>query len=230
MTAAEGEMAAVAPGGRQTRNRAGGDDGDPGARPVPALRRGGVVEDDDETLLRRIAAEDQAAFRLLVERHIDRAYALALRILQNAADADDVVQDCFLKVWTHGARWEEGRAKFSTWLHRVVANRCIDLRRSPRMADIGEAPEPVDEQTDTLGDLQRAQVSTLLDGALARLPDQQRIAIVLSYHENMSNADIAEVMETTVMAVESLLKRGRQQLRKALKGAEADIRLSFTVD
>ena len=76
-----------------------------------------------------------------MRRHIDRAYALALRILDNPADADDVVQDVLLKVWTHRGRWEGGRAKFSTWLYRVVTNRCIDLRRQPRADDLENAPE-----------------------------------------------------------------------------------------
>ena len=194
------------------------------------LRRNRMSEfTSDEELLHGIAQANQEAYRLLVERHIDRAYALALRILQNKADAEDVVQDCFLKVWTHSGRWEEGRAKFSTWMHRVVANRCIDLRRIPRMADIDESPEPIDEQCDALNSLHQNQISSLLEKAIDRLPDNQRIAIILSYHENLSNGEIAEVMETTVMAVESLLKRGRQQLRKFLQTAEGDIRLSFTI-
>ena len=71
-------------------------------------------------------------------------------------------------------------------------------------------------------------MTSLLEAALSRLPDQQRVAVILSYHEAMSNAEIAEVMETTVMAVESLLKRGRQQLRKHLARSEDDIRQSFT--
>lgn len=189
--------------------------------------RGTMVVCDDDELLRRIAEDDRAAFRTLVERHIDRAYALALRILQNAADADDVVQDCMLKVWTHRHDWESGRAKFSTWLYRVVTNRCIDLRRMPRMSDIEEAPELPDGREDALTELHRAGVVCMLERALTRIPDQQRIALILSYHENMSNAEIAEVMSTTVSAVESLLKRGRQQLRRLLEGFQEDIRLSF---
>lgn len=183
--------------------------------------------DEDEELLRRIAEDDQVAFRVLVERHMDRAYALALRILQNAADADDVVQDCLLKVWTHRHRWEGGRAKFSTWLYRVVTNRCIDLRRMPRMGDIEAVPEIADDREDAVSELHRAGVVSLLESALTRIPDQQRIALILSYHESMSNAEIAEVMVTTISAVESLLKRGRQQLRRVLDRSQDDIKQSF---
>lgn len=196
------------------------------AAPVVAVCK--PAGDVDDELLDRISADDQAAYQALVERHIDRAYALALRILDNSADADDVVQDSFLKVWTHRGRWEAGRAKFSTWLYRVVTNRCIDLRRQPRNEEIDNVPEPLDAQPDATTSMQRREVNSMLESAMRKLPDQQRIALLLSYHENMSNAEIADVMETTVMAVESLLKRGRQHLKKILRRAETDIRHSFT--
>lgn len=187
-------------------------------------------EPDDDELLRRIGENDELAFRTLVERHVDRAFALALRILDNRADADDVVQDSLLKVWTHRHRWEAGRAKFSTWLYRVVTNRCIDLRRRPRNEDVEAVGEIADAAPDAVTAMHRSEVSELLDAAMNRLPDQQRIAIILSYHETMSNAEIADVMDTTVAAVESLLKRARQQLRKLLRRSEPDIRQALTDD
>ena len=104
--------------------------------------RAPVVDDIDEELLDRLAADDEAAFRLLVERHIDRAFGIALRLLGSRADAEDVVQDTMLKVWTHRGQWQHGRAKFSTWLYRVVTNRCIDLHRRPRTDNVDAVPEP----------------------------------------------------------------------------------------
>lgn len=201
--------------------------------PVTILSRtstkgGALPRDMDEELLIRISQDDQTAFRELVERHVDRAYALALRILGNAADADDVVQDCLLKVWTNRHRWEFGKAKFSTWLYRVITNRCIDLHRMPRMGDLEAAPEMPDDREDVVAEMHRADITSLLESALLRLPDQQRIAIVLSYHENLSNAEIADAMGTTVSAVESLLKRGRQHLRRLLDRAQDDIRQLFS--
>lgn len=189
-----------------------------------------LATDTDDVLLERIAANDQSAFRLLVERHIDRAYGLALRILNNRADAEDIVQDTLLKIWLHRGRWESGRAKFSTWLYRVVTNRCIDYRRQPRTEDIEHVPEVADAKPLPLDEIHKHKVTSLLDAAMERLPDQQRIALILSYHENMNNSEVAEVMQTTVMAVESLLKRGRQKLRELLRRSEKDIRGSFTDD
>jgi RNA polymerase sigma-70 factor (ECF subfamily) len=184
--------------------------------------------DQDDLLLERIAQDDERAFRMLVERHVDRAYALALRILRNATDAEDVVQDTLLKVWTHRGNWQPGKARFSTWLYRVVTNRCLDICRRPRTQDIDETPEPMDEALDALSAIHAGEVNVLLERAMGRLPNQQRIALILSYNDDLSNPEIAEIMQTTVMAVESLLKRGRQQLRAILMGVEAEIRESFT--
>jgi RNA polymerase sigma-70 factor (ECF subfamily) len=187
-----------------------------------------IVFDDDSELLDLLATGDEAAFRMLVERHIDRAYAIALRIVGNAADAEDVVQDTMLKIWSHRGRWQHGRAKFSTWLYRVVSNRCIDLRRKPRTENVETVPEVADGQPDAASIIERNELNDLLELAMQRLPEQQRVAVILSYHENMSNGEIAQVMDTTVAAVESLLKRGRQQLRQLLRRHERDIRNAFT--
>lgn len=185
------------------------------------------IYDEDEPLLNRLAANDEAAFRMLVERHIDRAFGIALRIVGSRADAEDVVQDSLLKVWTHRGRWQHGRAKFSTWLYRVITNRCIDLRRQPRSDDVDAVPEPMDTRPDAASTMQRDEVTDLLEKAMQQLPEQQRIAVIFSYHEDLSNAEIAEVMNTTIAAVESLLKRGRQQLKAILRRHERDLRHVF---
>ena len=189
-----------------------------------------LTTESDDALLERIAADDQAAFRLLVERHIDRAYGLALRIMNNQADAEDIVQETLLKIWTHRGRWEEGRAKFSTWLYRVITNRCIDVKRRPRNEDIEQVPEVADDKPLAIAEIQRHEVNSMLEAAMERLPEQQRIALIFSYTENLNNSEIAEVMQTSVAAVESLLKRGRQRLRELLRRSEKDIRGSFTDD
>src|SRR5437868_2287917 len=138
-----------------------------------------IVFDEDSELLDRLATGEEAAFRMLVERHIDRAYAIALRIVGNAADAEDVVQDTMLKIWSHRGRWQHGRAKFSTWLYRVVSNRCIDLRRKPRTENVDAVPEVADTQPDASSVIERNEVSNLLEAAMQRLPDHQRLAVIL---------------------------------------------------
>lgn len=182
----------------------------------------------DDGLLKLIGAGNEAAFRLLVERHIDRGYAVAYRILRNASDAEDVVQDAFLQVWTKRANWQPGKAKFSTWLYRVVTNRCIDQLRRPKTETMENLPELEDETSDQMMSLAKQEASDLLNAAIGRLPEQQRIALVLSYTDNLSNAEIAEIMETSVSAVEALLKRARQKLRHLLRNHGGEILSMFT--
>jgi RNA polymerase sigma factor, sigma-70 family len=193
------------------------------SRPAPASS----LQVDDDTLLERMKADDAEAYRLLVERHVDRAYALALRTLRNPADAEDVAQEALVKAWTHRHSWQPGKAKFSTWLYRVVFNRCIDLRRRPSNACIDEVAEPHDERPDSVDGIHRRQVYDRLGEAMAVLPDQQRAALTLSYFDELGNAEIADILGTTVQAVESLLKRGRQGLRDRLRRSERDIRQVF---
>lgn len=178
----------------------------------------------DDHLIERMRQNDEHAYRLLVERHIDRAYGLALRILRRPADAEDVAQEAFVKAWINRDKWQAGRAKFSTWLYRVIVNRCIDLQRAPRNEWLDDAPEPVDDAEDCVTSIQRQQVYGRLEQAVERLPDQQRTAVLLSYYEDMSNAEIAEVMGISVSATEALLKRGRQRLREILKRSAVDVK------
>jgi RNA polymerase sigma-70 factor (ECF subfamily) len=89
-------------------------------------------------------------------------------------------------------------------------------------------PEIADGQPGAVEIIERNELNGMLELAMQRLPEQQRIAVIFSYHESMSNGEIAEVMDTTVAAVESLLKRGRQQLRQLLRKHERDIRTAFT--
>lgn len=204
------------------------DDEEIPAGQMPPLSAASLKTLSDDELLALIAADREEAFQALVERHVDRGYAVAYRILQHGPDAEDVVQDAFLQVWTRRDAWQSGRAKFSTWLFRVVSNRCIDLLRKPKAETVDELPELEDDGCDQSQDLERQEATEQLERAMAKLPDQQRIALVFSYNENMSNGEIAEIMDTTVSAVESLLKRGRQKLRQLLKKQGADILTAFT--
>ncbi|PLW76513.1 RNA polymerase sigma-70 factor [Cohaesibacter celericrescens] len=182
----------------------------------------------DDELLGLIAMGQEVAFQALVARHIDRGYAVAYRILHNGSDAEDVLQDAFLQVWTRRDNWKSGQAKFSTWLFRVVTNRCIDHLRKNKATALDEIPEPKDGKLSQSKILEMREGLELLEDAVAKLPDQQRIALVFSYYENMSNREIAKIMDTSVSAVESLLKRGKQKLRIILKNDSRDILSLFT--
>lgn len=172
-------------------------------------------EANDLALMGRVAKGDEAAYRLLSRRHVPAMLGLARRILGNAADAEDVVQEAMLRVWTHAPRWEP-LAAFRTWLTRIVVNLCLDRKRKAPWVDLEAAGEIADPAPNAGDEAERNERDRLVDQAIAQLPDRQRTAIVLTYGEGMSNAEVAEVMGTTVSAVETLLVRGKQGLRRAL--------------
>lgn len=172
----------------------------------------------DDDLLRRVAEGDREAFREVMERHSRSMLKLAQRVTGSAATADEVVQDSFLKVWVMAPQWQTGgRARFSTWLYRVVLNACLDVRRRPSFHPLGEeAEEVVDTTPDGFDGRLALQRRAILDQALATLPERQRLALSLHYFSELSAIQSAQVLEVSVSALESLLVRGKRTLRKSL--------------
>jgi RNA polymerase sigma-70 factor (ECF subfamily) len=173
------------------------------------------MDDSDEVLMARVARGDEPAYRILTRRHLPAMLGLARRILGNAADAEDVAQEAMLRVWTHAPRWQP-LAAFRTWLTRVVVNLCLDRKRRRPWVGLdaaGEIADPAPGVTETAEQNERER---LLAAAIAELPARQRTAIVLTYSEGMSNAQVADMLDTSVSAVETLLVRGKQNLRVRL--------------
>src|SRR4051812_22292272 len=160
----------------------------------------------------RVAEGDAAAFRLLVERHSAMVHALAWRML-GPADAEDVVQESFTRLWVNAKGWAPVGGGLGGWLRRVATNLCLDRLRKPRTVGdelLGnhrdEAP-PADEALDT------ARRDAAVAEAVRALPDRQRAAIILTYYEGVPNAEAASILGLGVKAVESLLVRARQSAR-----------------
>jgi RNA polymerase sigma-70 factor (ECF subfamily) len=173
------------------------------------------MDDSDEALMARIARGDERAFRMLARRHLPAMLGLARRILGNAAEAEDVAQEAMLRVWTQAPRWQP-LAALRTWLTRVVVNLCLDRKRKAAWVELEAAGEIVDTAPLAGEAAEATERERRLDAAIANLPARQRAAIVLSYREGMTNAQVAHVLNTTVSAVETLLVRGKQNLRRAL--------------
>lgn len=198
------------------------------ASPVAILGRGQVstapmVEDSryaasasDDDLLVQAGAGDERAYRALVDRHVGRMTALARRMTGNATEAEDVAQEAFLRVWQKAAAWRRGEAQFSTWLYRVVVNLCLDRRRRKPFAPIEAAGDPPDPSMGAELRLVQDERSRIVSAELQALPDRQRVALVLSYYEELSNIAAAEVLGISVSALESLLVRARRALRDRL--------------
>jgi RNA polymerase sigma-70 factor (ECF subfamily) len=169
--------------------------------------------ESDESLMGLVAHGDQRAFRILMGRHMGLAIRVAQRIVGNAAEADDIGQDAFLRVWSRAASFDPNVARFTTWLYRVVVNLALDRVRMPSPAPIDEAvdirsndPEPV---TLMIEDEERRTIAA----GMAALPERQRVAIVLFHMEGLSGRDAAQSMNVTEKAFESLLVRARSALK-----------------
>jgi RNA polymerase sigma-70 factor (ECF subfamily) len=191
------------------------DVGDQGVEPRRAAND--MQEQCDEDLLALVGAGDRQAYHVLVERHGRRVLAMARRMTGNLAEAEDVAQDAFLRVWQHAADWRDKGAKFTTWLYRVVMNLCLDRRRRAPMARLEAAGDPADERPTAEAAVAAWQRDRVVADALATLPDRQRAALVLSYYEGLSNAAAAVVLAISVTALESLLVRARRSLRAELE-------------
>ncbi|WP_428375620.1 RNA polymerase sigma factor [Lichenicoccus sp.] len=185
-------------------------------RVVRATAGAGVAEDPDASLVARMASGDEAAFRTLVDRKLPRLHALAQRLLGAAGEADDVAQEALLRAWRQARHWQPGAARFETWLHRVVLNLCTDIQRKRREVVMAEPPERVDPAPRADQALQSEETARRVRQALARLPPRQREAIALQTYQELSNIEIAQVLEISVEALESLLSRGRRMLRDLL--------------
>ena len=180
-----------------------------------AIPERNAASDDD--LLRAIAQEDRRSFQWLMERHVRPMLALSTRVLRNSDDADEVVQEAFLKVWTMAPKWRSDReAKFSTWLYRVVLNASLDRLRRARYVAEEEAGEQADPAPGGLDRAMARQRERLVSTAMAEMPARQRQALSLYYFSDLSAPEAARELDLTLGAMEALLVRGKRNLRTAL--------------
>ena len=172
--------------------------------------------DPDEDLVRRVGQGDPAAIQAMVARKLPRMLALAQRMLGDPVEAEDVAQEAMLRAWKQAPRWVPGKARFDTWLHRVGLNLCYDRLRRRREVPTEAPPDRPDDGPAPDQGLLSAELGARVDGALKRLPDRQREAIVLCHYQELGNIEAAALMEVSVEALESLLSRGRRTLRQNL--------------
>jgi RNA polymerase sigma-70 factor, ECF subfamily len=185
--------------------------------PVRSASVGSVsAPQDDAELLERVANGDPGAYRELVERHVRGVHAFVYRMLGNRAEAEEVSQESFLRLWKHADTFV-ARAKPSTWLYRVAHNLAVDRLRRRRESSHTSSIEEVPASDSPSLHLYDKQVALAVEGALSELPERQRAAISLVHYQGMSNAEAALVLGVKVRALESLLARGRQQLRERLR-------------
>lgn len=172
---------------------------------------------EEAALMQRISQRDQTALADLYDRYAGRVYALALRVLEDAALAEEVTQDTFLKVWDQADRWDAARGKLSTWLLTLARYTAIDrLRRERRLAPLHQVD--IDDLAYMLGE------ASITDGVewlsadalrplLAQLPREQLEAIELAYFKGMSHSEIAAHLRQPLGTIKSRIRLGLNALR-----------------
>lgn len=176
----------------------------------------------ERAMVRRVLEGDAAAFSRLMDMHTPWMMRVALRMLRDEAEAEEVVQEAFLKVWRSMRSWQPS-ARLSTWMYRILVNTTIDRTRKPQIQVIGE--EYDDGQT--IGDdgqrqLEANDLKQRVWQAIDDLPVRQKAAFILFQYEGHSLKEVAEMMDSSEKAIESLLVRAKKGLQVALLSKAAD--------
>jgi RNA polymerase sigma-70 factor (ECF subfamily) len=177
-------------------------------------------------LIEQLKKGDEAAFRSIVEQWQDMVYNTILGIVQNETEAEDLAQDVFIKVFEKISSFK-GDSKFSTWLYRIATTTALDHLRSKKRkkrfgflqsisGDGGESVQVPDFHHPGVN-LDNKERAAVLFKAIEALPENQKAAYTLHKLEGLSYRDVSEVLNTTVSAVESLMSRANQNLRKELE-------------
>jgi RNA polymerase sigma-70 factor (ECF subfamily) len=186
---------------------------EPGTSPSKAR----VETPEERDWIARCRAGDARAYRALVERYQDRAYALAYRMVRSRSDAEEIAQDAFVRAW-RGIGEFRGDASFMTWLYRILSRLALDRAetlkaRRAREVAVDDREEPVSLPPD-LGLARR------MDQLLGELPPRERAALTLFYYEDRPIAEIAQMLGMPENTVKTHMSRGRAALREAYEKAE----------
>jgi RNA polymerase sigma-70 factor (ECF subfamily) len=188
----------------------------------------GVDADDavDVALMLETAKGNERAFRQLVERHQHAVIGTVARMLNDAHEAEDIAQQVFVRLWNSAPKWRP-EAKFTTYLYTIMRNLVFnESRRRSRKKEISldeqkenhPAAMRADEGLSPDEGMEKRELHRSIDAAIAALPEQQRLAVVLRTFEGLDYEDIAKALDTSVSSVKSLLFRARGVLREALAG------------
>lgn len=175
-------------------------------------------------LLLRLSAGEPAALEELYATYSGYVMAIALRILGNREEAEEVVQDVFWRLWKSGLRYDPTRGRFTTWLFAVARNRALDSlrkrRRAPTSNPISAVPE-LQAPDDPEGDASRVEQRATIRAALRALPEHQRQAIELAYYRGLTHREISELIGEPLGTIKSRIKRGMDQLKGSFRALEA---------
>lgn len=177
-----------------------------------------TLPESDEVMIALVAIGDEPAFARLMKRHARKAMRIADGILRSGHEADDVVQEAFIRVWKKAADFDSSRGLFSTWLYRIIINLCLDkLRRRVNREPIEAADYVEDEALSPLNLLIENELRELINIGMDGLKGSHRVALMLIYREGMTGREAASTLELSDKAFESLLLRARLALKQEVR-------------
>lgn len=178
-------------------------------------------EISDESLMERVLRHDHQAFSQLVTRHSDKFYGAAYRIVFSQHEAEDVVQEAFLKLWRNPKIWKADKgAKFTSWFYKIVMNISIDkYRKNSKQTNAEFNEEEFEHKPKQEDDMIQNEEQKLLGAAIQSLPEKQMMALNLCFYEGLSNKEAADVLEVKLKALESLLMRAKSGVKDYLHRA-----------
>lgn len=172
---------------------------------------------DDEFLIRLIQEGRHDAFAEIVNRHSKRFYSIAYRFIFNKDDAEDIVQEAFMKLWEKRLNWNPNKeAKFTTWFYKVVLNLCIDHNRKKKPEPLSEEMPLIDKQQGHEALIQEKQKQVMLERFIQELPERQRLALNLCFYEGISNQEASEMIGVNLKALQSLIMRAKMTLKEKI--------------
>lgn len=185
-----------------------------------------MAEADERIWIRRAQAGDTEAFGLLVMEHQRFVYHLALRVLRNPQEAEDVAQEAFVRAWLALPHFR-GQARFGTWLYRIVTNLCYNrlpgLRRELSAvgeAQIGDLPDESPAGAEAAAVVEDRERRAFLHAAIERLPASYQLLIMLRFQQGLAYEEIAGIAGLPLGTVKTGLFRARARLREALRAFE----------
>jgi RNA polymerase sigma-70 factor (ECF subfamily) len=192
------------------------------------MRKNYNSDDTDAKLIKQVALGDENAFEQLVKKYQHAVFNTIYRYIGNYEDVEDIAQEVFIKIWQKAKSFKR-KSKFSTWLYRIVVNQCLNYRskHKQKLVSLDEMTEK-EQIPDSLiveVDHEQRKKAEIVKKAVNELPEKQRIALVLSKYEEKSYKEIAEIMGVSLSAVESLIFRAKQNLKKQLLPLRKDGKL-----
>lgn len=173
-----------------------------------------MVEELEAHVISRMQSGDHVAYRQVLDHHLGQLMAYATRLTGSVTDAEDIVQETFVRLWTTRHRYDPSKARLSTWLHRIAHNQFVDSYRRAKT----RKPEH-DEDSSVQGPddlLESATQGQLVSQALMQLDERQRSALVLVHYQGMPHKEVADILDVSVDALESMLRRSRKKLKDIL--------------